>query len=345
MLHQLFDPESSTYTYVLTDPSTREAAIIDPVLEQLERDLAFLAEHGLTLRYVLDTHVHADHVTGAGALRERTGAKTGLARAAAVGCADLGLQDGDELPLGSTKIRVIATPGHTDGCLSYHWDGAVFTGDALLIRGSGRTDFQQGSSKRLYASVTERLFTLPDETRVYPAHDYKGQTSSTIGDEKRLNPRFANKSLAEFEKIMSELKLAEPKKIKEAVPANQRCGAPTFFGRSGAERIAAGFHEVSPDWVLREAARSGARLVDVREPHELVGELGRLEGFENVPLATLPEVARSWDKRQPIVVICRSGNRSGKAALHLDAEGFSTVSMRGGMLAVRAAQAPAEARA
>lgn len=225
IFYQLFEHESSTYTYLIADSESKEAALIDPVLETIERDLLLVKELGLNLKYVLDTHIHADHITGAGEIRRRTQARTAVSAASQVSCADILLQHGDELLLGHQKISALATPGHTSSCMSFLFDGRVFTGDALLIRGSGRTDFQQGSAETLYESVHQRLFTLPDNTQVYPGHDYKGQTSSTIALEKTFNPRLgAGKSKSDFVKIMSELKLANPKKLHEAVPANMSCG-------------------------------------------------------------------------------------------------------------------------
>jgi glyoxylase-like metal-dependent hydrolase (beta-lactamase superfamily II) len=191
----------------------------------VDRDLKLIEELGVRLKYVMDTHLHADHVTGAGEIRRRTGAPSVLSAAAGVDCADINLRDGDELQLGGRKILALATPGHTHSCMSYVFDGKVFTGDALLIRGSGRTDFQQGSPETLYRSVHDKLFRLPEETQVYPGHDYRGQTSSTIALEKKYNPRLGGgRSREEFVKIMSELKLDPPKKIHEALPANMACG-------------------------------------------------------------------------------------------------------------------------
>ncbi|MBY0384090.1 MBL fold metallo-hydrolase [bacterium] len=228
IFYQLFESESSTYTYIIADTSSREAAIIDPVLEKVERDLKLISEERLQLKYVLDTHVHADHITGASQIRERTKAKTGLSRHSGVDCADLLLKEGDELLLGSKKIKVLETPGHTNTCLSFLFEDMIFTGDALLIRGTGRTDFQQGSSEKLFESIHQKVFTLPPETKVYPAHDYNGQTASTIEMEKRHNPRLGvGQTKESFVQIMAHLKLAHPKKIHEAVPANMSCGKTT----------------------------------------------------------------------------------------------------------------------
>lgn len=225
IFYQLFELESSTYTYIIADKETREAAIIDPVLETVDRDLKLIEEAGLRLKYILDTHVHADHITGASILRDRTKAETAISRHSGVDCADLYLQEGDELLLGDKKIKVLETPGHTNSCLSFLFEDMIFTGDALLIRGTGRTDFQQGSSEKLFDNIHKKIFTLPPDTKVYPGHDYKGLTSSTVALEKQFNPRLGGaRTKSEFVKIMSELKLANPKKIHEAVPANLTCG-------------------------------------------------------------------------------------------------------------------------
>jgi sulfur dioxygenase len=223
IFRQLFDPASSTYTYLVACPRTHEAALIDPVLEHVEAYLALLAELGLTLRYSLETHVHADHVTAAATLRDRLGCKTGVHRDGGAVCADVQLTDGDLLPLGDLRIEVRATPGHTASCVTYYLGDRVFTGDALLIGGCGRTDFQQGDASTLYESVHTRLFTLPPDTLVYPAHDYKGRTVSTIKEERATNPRLS-RSRAEFVAIMEHLGLAPPKQIDRALPANQACG-------------------------------------------------------------------------------------------------------------------------
>lgn len=225
LFRQLFDAETWTYTYLIADETTREAALIDPVAEQVERDLKVVRELGLKLVLVLETHVHADHVTGAGRLRELTGARVAASPSGAP-CVDRQVREGEELALGSLRIQVLATPGHTDDSLSYLVGPKLFTGDALLIRACGRTDFQNGDAGQLYDSITQRLFTLPEETEVYPGHDYAGLTMSTIGEEKRHNPRLAGKSREEFITFMNNRKLEPPKKLDIAVPANRACGKP-----------------------------------------------------------------------------------------------------------------------
>jgi glyoxylase-like metal-dependent hydrolase (beta-lactamase superfamily II) len=222
---QLFDTESSTYTYLLVDDAGRSAVIIDPVDRHQDRDLAHLKRLGLDLAYVLETHAHADHVTAAGRLREVTGATAGVPAGCGIAAAEMQLNDGDIIRFGDgEEITVLHTPGHTAGSVSYLWRGNVFTGDTLLIDGCGRTDFQSGSSAAMYDSVMGKLFTLPDHTRVWPGHDYKGQTVSTIGWEKRHNARLANRSKEEFEQLMAGLDLPKPKMIDVAVPANRNLG-------------------------------------------------------------------------------------------------------------------------
>lgn len=223
LFRQLFDSESSTYTYLVADPVRGVAALIDPVREKVDRDLALVRELGFRLTHVIDTHVHADHVTGAALLRERTGART-YASAAGAPCTDAKIGDGDVIEVGDVVITALATPGHTDDSMSFVIPGAVLTGDCLLIRGCGRSDFQNGDSAALYDSITRVLFALPDDTLVYPGHDYKGMTCSTIGEEKRANPRIAGKTRDEFVALMAGLKLAPPRRLAEAVPANRACG-------------------------------------------------------------------------------------------------------------------------
>jgi glyoxylase-like metal-dependent hydrolase (beta-lactamase superfamily II) len=223
LIRQLFDRETSTYSYLVADENTREAALIDPVREQRARDLRLLDELGLTLRLVLETHVHADHVTSAGDLAARTGART-AASSLGASCADIHLRDGDVLALGALEIRALATPGHTRDSMSFVVRDHVFTGDALLVRGTGRTDFQSGDAGTLYDSITGKLFTLPDTTTVWPGHDYRGHAASTIGEEKRHNPRLAGKTREQTIAILQALKLDPPRHIAQAVPANLACG-------------------------------------------------------------------------------------------------------------------------
>lgn len=233
VFRQLFDPESSTYTYLIADSQTRETALVDTVLEKGDRDLQILNDLGLTLRYCLETHIHADHITGAGKLRQQTGCQVLVPQNAAARSADHSLADGETLSLGDVRIEAIATPGHTSGHLAFLVNNThLLTGDALLIRGCGRTDLQGGDAGTLYDTVIQRLFTLPDDTWVYPAHDYQGRTVSTIGEEKRLNPRFADgqgsasgyRTRDQFITLMAHLGLSYPKKMRQAVPANENCG-------------------------------------------------------------------------------------------------------------------------
>jgi glyoxylase-like metal-dependent hydrolase (beta-lactamase superfamily II) len=227
IFRQLFDLETSTYSYLLADPGTREAVLIDPVLEQFERDASLLRELELRLLYTLETHVHADHVTASGRLREALGSQVAVGAAAGVRNADRTLGDGDALRFGKHTLLVRATPGHTSGCVSYvHREaGLALTGDALLVRGCGRTDFQGGDARTLFRSVRERIFSLPDATLLYPGHDYKGRTVTTVGEEKRWNPRLGLAiSEPEFVSLMAALRLAYPKRIDVALPANLASG-------------------------------------------------------------------------------------------------------------------------
>lgn len=225
LFRQLYDQESSTYTYLIADLNIHAAVLVDPVLEQVERDLKLLKELGLTLRYCLETHIHADHITGTNQLQQKTRCLGVVPAHAQAVCADHYLQDDEILTLGAIFIKTIATPGHTDSHNAYLInDDRVLTGDALLIRGCGRTDFQSGNPGTLYVSVTQKLFTLPPATLVYPGHDYHGQTVSTIAEELAWNPRFKGRDRNSFIEFMNNLDLPDPKKMMEAVPANELCG-------------------------------------------------------------------------------------------------------------------------
>lgn len=229
LFRQLFEPESSTYTYLLGCEHTGEAALIDPVLETVERDLALIQELGLRLAYTVDTHIHADHLTGARKIRDLVGSRIAAPKIDGLSCVDVGLEEGRELRVGELALHPLFTPGHTDGHHAYLIEqagmGRVFTGDALLIDGCGRTDFQNGDTQALFRSVREKLFTLPDDTLVHPAHDYNGRFVSSIAQEKARNPRLGcDKSLEEFAEIMGNLNLPYPKRIDFAVPGNRECG-------------------------------------------------------------------------------------------------------------------------
>lgn len=225
LFRQLFEPESSTYTYLLADTSTKEAVLIDPVLETLDRDLTLLHELGFKLKVAVNTHCHADHITSTGLMKKRlAGLKSAISKFSGAS-ADIHLSEGDKITFGKQYLTVVETPGHTDGCVTLVTGdrSMAFTGDALLIRGCGRTDFQQGSAKKLYQSIHQKIFTLPDHCLIYPGHDYKGQTASTVAEERKFNPRLT-KSLEEFVDIMNNLNLPKPKKIDVSVPANLVCG-------------------------------------------------------------------------------------------------------------------------
>lgn len=225
IFEQFFEPDSSTFTYLLGCEHTRQAVLIDTVECDVEKYVAALHQHGLTLVYTMETHVHADHVTAADSLRKRLGSKSVVHRDAGTMCGDLLVTDGIHVQVGSLDIEVRYTPGHTNGCVSYYVGDRIFTGDALLIGGCGRTDFQQGNAGQLYDSIHKQIFSLPDKTLIYPGHDYNGNTVSTVGQEKRENKRLGGqKSRQEFVEIMANLKLAYPKQIDIALPANQACG-------------------------------------------------------------------------------------------------------------------------
>jgi glyoxylase-like metal-dependent hydrolase (beta-lactamase superfamily II)/rhodanese-related sulfurtransferase len=344
LFRQLFDPTSSTYTYLLADAG--EAILIDPVFEQAQRDAALLRELGLRLVATVETHVHADHVTAAWLHKGRSGSRIVLSAAAGAEGADRCLVHGDRVAFGARHVEARATPGHTNGCMSYVLDdhSRAFTGDALLIRGCGRTDFQQGSAERLYRSVHEQVFCLPDPCLLYPGHDYRGLTVSSVAEERRFNPRLGgDSSVTDFAGYMHHLGLPHPKLIDVAVPANLRCGRP-----QGDEPVAAeptwapvtlsfaGIWEISPA-ALEECAGQ-VQIVDVREPREFEAELGHIQGAKLMPLGSLRERSTAeLDPRRPVVLVCRSGTRSAQAAVLLARNGFAdTANLTGGMLRWRA---------
>jgi glyoxylase-like metal-dependent hydrolase (beta-lactamase superfamily II)/rhodanese-related sulfurtransferase len=349
VFRQLFDPQSSTYTYLLADPGSREAVLIDPVFEQARRDAALIEELGLKLRWTLETHVHADHVTGAWLLKEKLGSRIALSARSGAQGADRYLQDEERVQFGKRHVQARATPGHTSGCMTYVLDdqSMAFTGDALLIRGCGRTDFQQGDPLTLFRSVRGRIFSLPDTCTLFPGHDYRGLTATSVGEEKLYNPRLAEGILEQdFVGYMKHLGLPHPKQMDVAVPANLRCGKPEKTTTQNPDWAPltytfAGIWEVQPNW-LEENLRA-VQVVDVREPDEFNGPLGHVPGARLVPLGSLSAKASGFDKALPIVTVCRSGARSAQASVMLGKAGFDKVAnLSGGMLRWRAQRFPVD---
>jgi len=351
VFRQLFDSQSSTYTYLLGDSVAGEAVLIDPVFEQARRDAALVHELGLRLVWTLETHVHADHVTGGWLLKQREGSRIALSARSGASGADRLLADGDRVGFGRRYLDARCTPGHTDGCVTYVLDdqSMAFTGDALLIRGCGRTDFQQGDPATLYRSVKERIFTLPADCRLYPAHDYRGLMATTVDEERRFNPRLGGDvAVEDFTGYMDNLGLPHPKQIDVAVPANLRCGRPAEGSAPEQEPRWApltftfgGFWEIQPH-ALEEYLHQ-VQVVDVREADEYAGPLGRIQGARLVPLGELRSRAGELDRDLPVVTVCRAGARSAQAVAILQKAGFDRVAnLAGGMLRWRAEGGPVE---
>ncbi len=345
LFRQLFDPQSSTYSYLLADVATREAVLIDPVYEQVRRDGALIEELDLKLVWTLETHVHADHVTGAWLLRHRFGSRIALAAASGAEGADRLLQPGERVDFGRRYLSTRATPGHTAGCLTYVLDSEdmAFTGDCLLIRGCGRTDFQGGDAGQLYTSVHSQIFTLPDACLLYPAHDYRGLTATSVGEEKAYNPRLGGQlSQSDFTGYMENLGLDHPKKMDIAVPANLKCGRPKDDQLPEDEPTwapltytFAGIWELQPQWLEEHLA--AVQVLDVREPEEYDGPLGHIPGARLIPLGELAARSGELDAQKPVVAVCRAGGRSAQATTILRRAGLKNVAnLAGGMLRWRA---------
>jgi glyoxylase-like metal-dependent hydrolase (beta-lactamase superfamily II)/rhodanese-related sulfurtransferase len=339
IFRQLFEPQSSTYTYLLADEASGEAILIDPVFEEVRREIALIQELGLTLLATLETHVHADHVTGAWLLKAKLGSRIALSAQSGAAGADIYLKPGDRVTFGARHVEARATPGHTNGCMTFVLDdqSMAFTGDALLIRGCGRTDFQQGSARTLFRSVREQIFSLPASCTIYPGHDYNGSTASSVGEETAHNPRLGSGIREDdFCGYMDNLGLAHPKKMDIAVPANLKCGKPDGPVALDADwapvRLTfAGVPEIAPQWV-EEHARD-LQILDVREVREFNDELGHIAGAKLIPLGELTQRLVELDKGAPTVVYCRSGARSARATAMLLQNGFSRVAnLGGGML-------------
>jgi glyoxylase-like metal-dependent hydrolase (beta-lactamase superfamily II)/rhodanese-related sulfurtransferase len=351
IFRQLFDATSSTYTYLLADPSSQEAVLIDPVFEQAHRDIALLRELGLKLVATLDTHVHADHVTGAWLLRSELGSQILLSAVSGATGADRFLNHGDRVSFGPRYLEARATPGHTNGCMTFVLDDQTmaFTGDALLIRGCGRTDFQQGNPRSLFDSVHTQIFSLPDPCLLYPGHDYRGLTATSVGEEKRFNPRLGGHiSPDDFALQMKNLGLPHPKLMAQAVPANLVCGNP---GNKPLDLHAdwaplaltfAGVWEIAPEWV--DDHRQDVQVIDVREPSEFAGPLGHIPGAKLIPLGDLEGRLAEVSRDTPAVVVCRAGARSTQGTVILRKAGYSRVAnLAGGMIRWNAARLPVEA--
>ncbi|MCB9598607.1 MAG: MBL fold metallo-hydrolase [Sandaracinaceae bacterium] len=338
LFRQLFDATSSTYTYLLA--SRGEAVLVDTVYEQHARDAALIRELDLTLVHTLDTHVHADHVTGAWRMKQAFGSRIGLAASVEADGVDTPLADGTRVAFGERALLVRATPGHTSGCLTFVLDdeSMAFTGDCLLIRGAGRTDFQEGDAHALYRSIREVIFALPESSVLYPGHDYSGRTATTVGEERRHNPRVggaANET--DFVGYMDNLGLPHPKQIDIAVPANMKCGrpeaevpAPPAWGP--VVWSYASVPEIEAEWV--SAHLDEVHVLDVRQPSERGDpELGAIEGSQALPLGELTARVAEVPRDKPVVAVCRSGRRSAQATVILRRHGFERVAnLTGGMI-------------
>ena len=319
IVKQLFDRESCTYSYLLIDPLTQEGAIIDPVRELFDRDMQIINELGIELLYTIETHAHADHVTSSGKIRQNTGAKIVFGESSDIPAIDISIKDGEALKLGHFDIRAIATPGHTAACTSYYADGMVFTGDTLLIRGCGRTDFQEGDPSILYDSIFGKLFTLDDDTIVYPAHDYNGRTSSTIGEEKRWNSRLGNnRKKQSFVDIMNNLNLDMPKKINEAVPANTSVGI-----NFDPKRYLLDDYSMENLYQLWQNKPENTLILDNRTPVEFAK--GHVPGSQNIPFGTENDKIEALKKYDQVFIYCRSGRRAQTTFTNLSFQGLENL--------------------
>jgi sulfur dioxygenase len=341
IFRQLFDGVSGTYSYLLASRRGGEAMIIDPVIEKVDRYLQLVAELDLKLVKAVDTHLHADHITGLGALRDRTHCITVMGEQSKVDVVSMRVADGDRLQIEGVSLEVLYTPGHTDDSYSFCMADRVFTGDTLLIRGTGRTDFQNGDARAQYESIFGRLLKLPDDTMVYPAHDYKGDTVSTIGEERRFNPRLQVKSVDEYVELMSNLKLPDPKMMDVAVPANLRVGL-------AQEEIARRGWALTATQAMAAIGRPDVALVDLREPRERERH-GAIPGSLHAPYpdlrgnigpgGMLHELAVATGKR--ILFYCAFGERSAMAVQAAQDAGIkSACHLQGGIDAWKKANGP-----
>jgi sulfur dioxygenase len=341
IFRQLFDSVSSTYSYLMASRRGGEALIIDPVLEKVDRYLQLVKELDLKLVKAVDTHIHADHITGLGALRDRTHCITVMGEMAKVDVVSMRVTEGDKLTIEGLALDVLYTPGHTDDSYSFLMRDRVFTGDTLLIRGTGRTDFQNGSARAQYESLFGKILKLPEETLVFPAHDYKGDTVSTIGEEKRYNPRLQVKSVDEYVDLMSKLKLSNPKMMDVAVPANMRQGL-------AQDEIARKGWAVTPAQAMGLVGKPDVALVDLRERSEREKH-GVIPGSLHAPYPELQENIHSGGMlhelasatRKRVVFYCAFGERSAMAVQAAQDAGITNAChIHGGLDAWRKANGP-----
>ncbi|MDA0238311.1 MAG: MBL fold metallo-hydrolase [Proteobacteria bacterium] len=341
IFRQLIDQQSSTYTYLLGDAESRECLLIDPVFEQVMRDQAMIKEMDLDLIATVETHVHADHVTGAWLLHNSLSSEIVVSANGGVRGAGRYVKQNDVITFGGRKLDVRETPGHTNGCITLVLDdqSMAFTGDCLLIRGTGRTDFQEGNPKMMFQSIHEQIFPLPDECLIYPGHDYRGMTVSRVLEEKRFNPRLGGEiNLQDFLGYMENLKLLHPGQINRAVPANLNCGQPdgntpklNTQDWANLTYSFSGIWQIAPPTL--EEILATVQIIDVRELAEFEGPLGRIPGAKLIPLNQLVGRLGELNRGMPIVTVCRSGARSAQAILHLQELGFTKLAnLSGGML-------------
>jgi sulfur dioxygenase len=338
LFRQLFDVDTGTYTYLLVDVPSGEGLLIDSVFERHARDLSLIQELDIDLVACLDTHVHADHVTGSWLMHEATGCAIGLSAAGRAENVNRPLQHGDRVSFGSRHVEVRSTPGHTDGCLTFVLDdqSMAFTGDALLVRGCGRCDFQQGNAHTLWASITGQIFSLPDSCLLYPGHDYTGRTVTSVAEEKALNARLGGAATErDFVGHMDNMRLPHPHKIAEALPGNMRSGkphqaTPAAPGWAPLQYSYAGMPELPAAWVAEH--REQLTILDVRSSEEFEGPDGRVAGSLLIPLPELESRASSIPSDRPVVVVCHSGSRSALATQQLLKAGHGQVAnLRGGL--------------
>jgi sulfur dioxygenase len=337
LFRQFFDADTGTFTYLLVDVPSRQGVLIDTVFEQHGRDLSLIRELGVDLVASLDTHAHADHVTGSWLMHEATGCAIGLAAAARAENVTLPLHHGDRVAFGSRSLEVRSTPGHTDGCISFVLDdqSMAFTGDALLVRGCGRCDFQQGNAHSLWSSITEQILSLPDSCLLYPGHDYTGRTMTSVAEEKAFNARLGGAATErDFVGHMEAMKLPHPHKIAEALPGNMRSGKPRSqpeaAGWAPLQRSYAGLPELMPAWVASH--RDQLTVLDVRSAEEFAGPDGRVAGSLLIPLPELEARSGEVPSGSPVVVVCHSGSRSALATQQLLKAGTTQVAnLHGGL--------------